>query len=50
VDGLAHRPNFYNYTYLEEMKGDAHLAILKGVCNFNAEKYDNPFAFISKIA
>lgn len=49
VDGLAHRPNFYGYTYIEDMKSEAHLAILKGLKNFDPNKSSNPFAYITQI-
>lgn len=50
VTGLAHRPNFYNYTYIDDMKSEAYIAILKGLKNYDAEKYNNPFGFINKCA
>ena len=50
VNGLSHRPNFNGYTYLEDMKSDAHVAIIKGLRNFNLEKSNNPFAYITQIA
>lgn len=46
---LAMAPNFRNYTYIDEMKGAAIEATLKYMHNFNAEKYDNAFAYISQI-
>ena len=30
VNGLSHRPNFNGYTYIEDMKSEAHVAIIKG--------------------
>lgn len=50
VNGLSHRPNFNGYTYIDEMRSEAILAVVKGLKNFNAEKYDNPFAYITQIA
>jgi hypothetical protein len=50
VNGLSHRPNFNGYTYLEDMKSDAHVAIIKGLRNFDLEKSNNPFAYITQIA
>ncbi len=50
VNGLSHRPNFNGYTYIEDMKSEAHVAIIKGLRNFNLEKSNNPFAYITQIA
>lgn len=50
VNGLSHRPNFNGYTYIDEMRSEATLAVVKGLKNFNLEKYDNPFAYITQIA
>lgn len=50
VNGLSHRPNFNGYTYIEDMKSEAHVAIIKGLRNFNPEKSNNPFAYITQIA
>lgn len=50
VDGLSHRPNFNGYTYLDEMKSEALLAVVKGIRNFDPYKYNNPFAYITQIA
>jgi hypothetical protein len=50
VNGLSHRPNFSGYTYIEDMKSEAHVAIIKGLRNFNLEKSSNPFAYITQIA
>lgn len=52
VDGLSKKPNFYSYTYKEEMKSDAQVAIIKGLHNFDPHKYEypNPFSYITMIA
>lgn len=50
VNGLSHRPNFNGYSYLDDMKSEAHVAIIKGLKNFNLEKSNNPFAYITQIA
>lgn len=49
VDGLGSRPNFRNYTYLNEMKGDALVASVKAVHKFDIDKCANggAFAFIT---
>lgn len=46
---LAMSPNFRNYTYLDEMKGQAIEAALKYVHNFDATKYNNGFAYVTQI-
>lgn len=50
INGLSHRPNFNGYTYIDEMRSEATLAVVKGLKNFNPEKYDNPFAYITQIS
>lgn len=48
VDGLGSRPNFRNYTYLEEMKGDAMVAAVKAVHKFKIERCKKgAFGFIT---
>lgn len=47
---MARRPNFNGYTYKEEMIGDGYEHCIRYFYNFNAEKYDNPFAYFSRIA
>lgn len=48
VDGLGSRPNFRNYTYLEEMKGDAMVAAVKAVHKFDIERCKTgAFGFIT---
>lgn len=49
ADRLATSPNFRNYTYIEEMKGQAIEAALKYVHNFDATKYNNGFAYVTQI-
>lgn len=50
VNGLSHRPNFNWYTYIDEMRSEALLAVVKGLKNFDPERYDNPFAYITQIS
>lgn len=50
VNGLSHRPNFCGYTYIDDMRSEAILSIVKGIKNFDLEKYSNPFAYITQIA
>lgn len=49
-NNLSYKPNFLNYTYKDEMVLDAIENCFKYVHNFNPEKYDNPFAYITGIA
>lgn len=48
---LATKRNFNRYTedWLESMIGDAIIAAVKGVKNFDPEKYSNPHAYISTV-
>jgi DNA-directed RNA polymerase specialized sigma24 family protein len=48
---LAYRPNFINYTYRDDMIGDAVIKIVAALQNkkFNHEK-GNPFSYFTKIA
>jgi DNA-directed RNA polymerase specialized sigma24 family protein len=47
---LSYRPNFINYSYKEEMIGDAIENCIRTAKNFNPEKSTNPFSFITTIA
>lgn len=47
---LSYRPNFINYSYREEMIGDALENCIKTAKNFNPAKSTNPFSFITTIA
>lgn len=49
VDGIGYRPNFCGYTYLDEMKSEAIIAVIKGIGNFDCER-GNAFAYITQIA
>lgn len=48
---LAYRPNFINYSYRDDMIGDAVIKIVAALQNkkFNHEK-GNPFSYFTKIA
>ncbi len=53
VEGTARRPNFRNYTYLEEMKGDGTIQAVRAMNKFDPERLGkngavNPFGFISR--
>jgi DNA-directed RNA polymerase specialized sigma24 family protein len=47
---LSYKPNFINYTYKEEMVGDALENCIMAVDNFKPDKSDNPFAYFTQIA
>ena len=49
AEGLSHKPNFINYTYRDEMMGDAIENCLMYFDNFNPEKSKNPFAYFTQI-
>lgn len=46
---LAFKPNFAGYTYRDEMIGDGIECVLKYVHNFNPEKSNNAFAYVTQI-
>ena len=46
---FATRPNFYGYSYKEEMVGDAIENCLQYVGNFDPAKSNNPFAYFTQI-
>lgn len=46
----ATKPNFVNYTYIDEMISDAvENCIVAGVDNFDPNKTNNPFAYFTQI-
>lgn len=47
---LAYRPNFYNYSYRDDMVGDALENCIRVAKNFDPAKSTNPFSFITTIA
>lgn len=46
---LSFRYNFINYTYREEMVGDAIETCIRYVDNFDPDKGNNPFAYFTQI-
>ena len=46
---LSTRPNFINYTYRDEMICDAIENCIQYIGNFNRDKSDNAFAYITQI-
>jgi len=49
ADGMSKKSNFYGYTWREDMVSSAILTVLKYIHNFNLDKSENPFAYISTI-
>ncbi len=49
ANNLAKRPNFYNYTYKDEMISDAIENCLMYFENFDPNKSSNPFAYFTQI-
>jgi DNA-directed RNA polymerase specialized sigma24 family protein len=52
AEGLSYAPNFINYTYKEEMVGDAILKMVQALEHkkFDLEHRDNPFGYFTTIA
>ena len=46
---LSTKPNFFSYTWREEMIDDAIENCVKAIDNYNT-KYNNPFAYFTRIA
>jgi hypothetical protein len=49
AENLAKKPNFANYTFKEEMIGDAVENCMMYTTNFDPNKSKNPFAFFTQI-
>ena len=49
AEGLARRPNFFGYSYKDEMIADGIENCLTYFRNFDPEKTKNPFAYFTKI-
>ena len=49
ADGLAKRPNFFGYSYRDEMVCDGVENCLRYIDRFNPEKTKNPFAYFTQI-
>ena len=47
---LSTRPNFINYTYRDEMICDAIENCIQYIGNFNREKSNNAFAYITPVS
>jgi hypothetical protein len=55
AEGLSHKPNFYGYTYREEMVMDAVENCIKAIMNYNIEKatrtgLPNAFSYFTQIS
>jgi hypothetical protein len=52
VEGISHAPNFVNYSYNDEMKGDALLRMVMAVNDktFDLSRPDKAFAYFTMIA
>lgn len=50
AENLAKRPNFCNYSFIDEMKSDAIENCVKYIYNYNPYAYKNPFGYFTKIA
>lgn len=52
AEGLSYAPNFINYTYKDEMVGDAILKMMQALefKKFDLENRDNPFGYFTTIA
>ena len=48
-NNMGYMPQFINYTYKDEMIGDAIENCIKYSKNFDGDKYNNAFGYISKI-
>jgi len=46
---FSYRPNFINYSFRDEMIGDALENCLNVIDNFDTVKYSNPFAYFTQI-
>ena len=55
ADRMASRPNFRNYTYIEEMRGDGIVNAVKAANSFDPDRVSkktgekNPFGFLSLV-
>ena len=52
ANGLSYAPNFINYSYKEDMIGDAILKMFSALKNkkFNCESHNNPFSYFTTVA
>jgi hypothetical protein len=48
AENMALRPNFRNYSYIEEMKADGIERAVSSIKSFNPHKSNNPFGWLSR--
>jgi len=49
VDRYSQKANWRNYTYLDDMKGEALVSLCQNALKFNPEKSKNPFGYYTQI-
>lgn len=49
IENLGRSGRFNGYTWLDSMKGDALIACIKGIKNFDINKSKNAFAYVTMI-
>lgn len=49
AENLATMPKFHNYSFKDEMIADGIENVILYIYNFDPDKYNNPFAYITKI-
>ncbi len=49
VKRYSSKPNFANYTYIEDMRSEATEHCIRYCNRFNVSKYNNPFAYFTQI-
>lgn len=49
AEGLSRKPNWSGYTWIQDMRAESVLTVIKYLKNFNPAKSKNPFAYISTI-
>ena len=50
IKNLSRKSNFANYTWIDDMVGEAVLTCVKYLHNFNVDTSKNPFGYITMIA
>lgn len=48
-EGIGSRPNFRNYTFIEDMIADGIVDAVRSVKSFDPEKSANPFGYFSRV-
>lgn len=47
--GLSQKANYSGYTWIDDMRSEAILTVIKYIKNFNPEKSQNAFAYVTQI-